>query len=196
MIRNNKLDIKIAIPSNLFDASKNNDYSTERAIFHQKIGILEDADGHIISFSGSINESVMDWNYNIEVFKVFRSWINGEGDHLQSDLKKFENLWSNTAKNIHVCNIPDVVKKKIISISPIDFNEIKPRLERDTNLPVRLREYQLTAVQSWLNSKKGLIGMATGTEKTFVAIVCMKEIIKREKRLAVVITCPFLHLIE
>ena len=41
-------------------------------LFHQKIGILKDDEGNIISFSGSNNETYSGWTSNIEEFKVFR----------------------------------------------------------------------------------------------------------------------------
>ena len=57
MVKNNLLEIKIAVVKN--------------GVEHQKIGILEDTDGNIISFSGSDNETVKGWIYNDEQFHVF-----------------------------------------------------------------------------------------------------------------------------
>ena len=38
--------------------------------------------------------------------------------------------------------------------------------------------------------------MATGTGKTFVSIACIREILKEEEQLVVIITCPFIHLLD
>lgn len=196
MIQNNKLDIRIAIPLDSHNNPIDEDRINQRGIFHQKIGILEDDYGNIISFSGSINESAMAWKYNVEEFKVFRNWIDGESEHLKSDLDKFKNFWGNNIKNVLVYDVPHAIKEKIISISPKNFEELKYRLEKYHISPIKLRHYQLEAIEAWLKNKKGLIEMATGTGKTYVSIACIQEILKDEEKLVVVITCPFIHLID
>ena len=77
MVANNLLEIKIAFRldegGNLLDEET----ITSRGLFHMKIGILEDSDGNIVSFSGSINESLSGWKENIEngTPKVFVDFI-------------------------------------------------------------------------------------------------------------------------
>ena len=58
------------------------------------------------------------------------------------------------------------------------------------------RNYQLLAVSNWLeNGKKGILEMATGTGKTYTAKLCIENVLNEENAL-VVISCPYLHLIE
>ena len=77
MLANNNLEIKIAIPKE------------DKGIFHSKIGILMDSLGDMVSFSGSDNETAYGWKYNIEEFKVFKSWISGQEEYLNEDLYNF-----------------------------------------------------------------------------------------------------------
>ncbi|MEM2888126.1 MAG: restriction endonuclease subunit R, partial [Candidatus Bathyarchaeia archaeon] len=72
LVARDQLEIKVAIVVDEAGYPIDHDTATKTGIFHQKVGILEDADGNIISFSGSINESAMSWENNIEEFKVFR----------------------------------------------------------------------------------------------------------------------------
>ena len=58
------LDIQIAVTED----------KNEIGMYHEKMGIIEDADGNTVAFSGSNNESVMGMYINYEAMDVFRSW--------------------------------------------------------------------------------------------------------------------------
>ena len=62
LIATSFLDIKIAV-------SKTN------GIYHDKLGILEDADGNKIAFYGSSNSSLNGYQNNYEKIRIARSWI-------------------------------------------------------------------------------------------------------------------------
>ena len=64
LVATEKLDIKIA-----FLSSRN-----EIAMYHEKMGLMTDADGNVIAFSGSMNESGNAFSMNYEAFDVFCSW--------------------------------------------------------------------------------------------------------------------------
>lgn len=62
---------------------------------------------------------------------------------------------------------------------------------------IKLREYQIEAVASWVdNNYNGIFEMATGTGKTFTALSCFKELSDTKDRLLTVIACPQSHLID
>ena len=192
LIARKDLEIKVAV---LFDPDGHPiDYeSASRAgIFHQKIGILEDKDGNFLSFSGSINETAMAWKTNVEEFKVFRSWIDGELPHLESDSKKFDRYWYGQTDRLKIFEIPLAVKQKLIDLAPSDIKELKSIF---LNSKPSLRDYQKDAIELWLaNSGKGILEMATATGKTFTALGCLSKLLETEHKLAIVITCPFIHL--
>ena len=118
MIANGLLEIKLA-----FVVRKEIDEIDESALFHQKIGILEDKEGFQISFSGSINETASGWLNNIEEFKVFKSWEPGQESYLEEDLLKFESFWMGKRPNVRVIDISNAVKEKLIEISKGFSNE-------------------------------------------------------------------------
>jgi len=194
LVAKNQLAIKVAIVLDDDGYPLDYDAAVKTGVFHQKVGILEDFEGNLISFSGSINESATSWVSNIEEFKVFRSWVDGEKDHLLADKHKFEKYWFGRTKRVRIIDIPTAVRERLIRMAPSDINELN--LGRFHRKPV-LRDYQIEAISSWVRSGgKGIFEMATGTGKTFAAIGCIIELIKTEKKLFVVISCPFTHLIR
>ncbi len=201
LLKNGKLDMKIAV------------INEGTGLHHQKTGILEDKDGNVISFSGSDNETKAGWIDNIEEFHLFRNWEEGDLKHIQSDQKRFDKFWNNNANRAFVFSLSDAVKKQLIRISPkseIEFEnlttEIREKMLNNLKLPegdktnqkeFKLRKYQNEAITSWFNAgKKGIIEMATGTGKTFVALECLKKLIEDDNKLVTVIVVPTIHLIS
>lgn len=188
------LDIKVALVIDNDGMPLDYETSIKRGVFHQKVGILEDNDGNLISFSGSINESATAWENNIEEFKVFRSWIDGEIQHLASDKSKFERYWSGDTNRLRIMDVPNAVQNRLIELAPNDLRSLK--LSQRGRRPV-LRDYQRNAIAAWIeNSGKGILEMATATGKTYTAIGCLDELLKKYPEMMVVITCPFIHLIK
>ena len=201
MIANKRLQIKIAIifkeglKKDLLDYTE----VLQMGIFHQKIGILEDLEGNIITFSGSINETAYGWQSNIEEFKVFRSWQISEIEYIQADINKFNKFWNNLSSYIRVIDIPEAVKNKLIEWAPkdISFVNLNRWYAMGKMKKIYLFENQKQAVQSWIsNNMMGIFEMATGTGKTFTALGCLEKILKKFSKLIVVITCPYQHLIQ
>ena len=188
------LDIKVAIVVDNFGEPLDYDTAIRKGIFHQKVGIFEDRDGNLISFSGSVNETASAWEDNIEEFKVFRSWKEGELEHLASDNKKFERYWYGQTNRLRIYDVPTAVREKLLELAPDDIRSLK--IERVDERPL-LRDYQKEAISRWLeNSGRGIFEMATATGKTFTALGCLVDLLKKEPRLVVIITCPFTHLIR
>jgi superfamily II DNA or RNA helicase len=197
LIAKGQLDIKVALPQT-FESSPYQNGNSRHSLFHQKVGILVDKYGNCLSFSGSINETFSGWQANIEEFKTFRSWIEGENTYLANDVMKFDKFWSNKAKGLRVIDIPDASRQNLIDLAPPDVSNINiaRHYKRRTKKRVLLFEHQKEAIQSWLeHGKRGLFEMATGTGKTFAAIGCIEQLIGKEK-LLVVISCPLSHLVR
>lgn len=185
MLDNNMIEIKVVVDKN----SKN-------SLFHQKVGIFFD-DSDAISFSGSVNETANAWLNNIEEFKTFRSWDEGQKDYLMHDIKKFEDYWENRREDVAlVYDIPDSIINKILEIKPKDISELnlirsykiqKNNQEND----LKLFEHQQRAVNEWLaNGKRLLFEMATGTGKTRTAIGCVLENLKENKNTIYIVSTP------
>ena len=170
---------------------------THNSLFHQKVGIVVDESGDMISFSGSINETAQAWINNIEEFKVFRSWEIGQMDYLQSDLNKFISYWKGQRPEIaDVYDIPDSVKAQIIKIRPRDIWDlnIMRRYKKDKetqNHSLTLFQHQENAVKAWINNQYSLLmEMATGTGKTRTAIGCLVEKLKDKETLLTIVATP------
>jgi hypothetical protein len=169
MIANNRLELKVAIICNDEGDFLSYEEGEKQGIFHQKVGILYDSDGNILSFSGSINESANAWLNNIEEFKVFRSWNTNEEDYVKADVNKFESIWKNSAKRLKVLKVPEAVKRKFIEIAPDDIDQINwdKLYRKKTNNKIILFPHQEEAVNCWFsNNMKGIFEMATGTGVT------------------------------
>jgi len=184
MLANGFLEIKIAIPKD------------KKGIFHSKVGILKDNENNYISFSGSDNETAAGWLYNIEEFKVFKSWDSSEEKYVDSDLKTFFEYWDGVTVRTDIIDLPSAVKQELIDYAPISRKELVV-VSRKTRKPINLRDYQDDAIDSWFNHDcRGLFEMATGTGKTITSLSAFKQLSSTKDKLVTVIACPQLHLID
>ena len=184
MLNNGFLEIKIAIPND------------KKGIFHSKVGVLKDIEGNAISFSGSDNETAAGWLYNIEEFKVFKSWDSSEEKYVTSDLDTFFDYWNGVTKKTKVVDLPSAVKKELIEFAPVSRKELVV-ISKKTRKPINLREYQEDAIDSWFaHDCRGLFEMATGTGKTITSLSAFKQLSFTKDKLVTVIACPQLHLID
>ena len=181
-----KLEIKIVVGK-----------KAQSSLFHQKVGIVCDDAGNMISFSGSINETAQAWLYNIEEFKVFRSWEPGQMEYLQSDFNKFIAYWKNQRPDIAaVYDIPDSIREKIVKTKPHDVWDmnIMRRYKKDKKVQenaLSLFPHQEKAVDAWIhNDYRLLMEMATGTGKTRTAIGCMVQKLKEKETLLIIVATP------
>lgn len=202
MIANDILKIKVALiydeNNNLLNAEEVNN----KGIFHQKIGILYDEAGDVISFSGSINETANAWLNNIEEFKVFKSWDHSKV-FLETDLKKFERFWKGKSPRVKTIDMPEAVKNKLISIAPDSIDDINwehfSKIDKSkTKNKIEPRSYQKEAINFWFNNNcKGIIEMATGTGKTYMSLLAIKRYIKENpSKNLIIINCPYQHLVD
>ena len=186
------LEIRVAIP-----CDENNDFissneAEKRGIFHPKVGIMQDAFGNIITFSGSVNESALGWTENIEEFKVFRSWEKSQVEYLNADITKFEKLWTGESRKVRTIPIPKAIKDHLFEIAPKDLTKRQLiellRGKNNKKERVKLFDHQKDAIERWIeNGMHGIFEMATGTGKTFTALGCLKEVSKRHRRFVTVI---------
>lgn len=199
MIANGYLDIKIAILKKNGHICAENEIN-EHAMVHQKVGILYDEEGDILSFSGSNNESATGWIENIEEFKVFRSWSEEGNFYLQTDIQKFNSFWNEeTRKDCEVVSLPDAVKRQLFQVSE-DFHiedlAVKRYYEKSSYIQDKREElmlffYQKSAVDMWDNNdRKLLLQMATGCGKTRTAIGCIQKVLEDKKPVVIIISCP------
>jgi DNA phosphorothioation system restriction enzyme len=201
LISQERLDIKIAVlRSNI-----------HRGIYHEKIGIFEDDSGNLVAFSGSANETESGLYLNFEQIDVFCSWKQGESERAKKKKKNFEDLWINGTRNVEIVDFSEAVKEKLIAYKPyysmrdpeskiaenLSAYEVSSSNKNDLTVPFELRDYQKKAIRSWFeHDGSGIYEMATGTGKTITALSTAVYWYRRSKKIALIIVCPYSHLVE
>ena len=187
-------------------------------MYHEKMGIIEDNEGNIIAFSGSNNESATAMSINYETMDVFRNWgDSSEKERVQLKCNAFHSIWNNNEPNIEVMEFENITKALIEKYrrKSINFNIDKEEYPDDVSIECErssdkttiapripggfeLRDYQVEAIDKWEEQEfKGIFDMATGTGKTYTGLGAAARLSKRlEDRLALIIVCPYQHLVE
>jgi DNA phosphorothioation system restriction enzyme len=198
LISDGFLDIRIAY------ISSNN----AMAMYHEKMGIITDRNGDSVAFSGSMNESDNAFRGNYESFDTFCSWNNDSERVLQKQIA-FKAIWEDYEPGIETIDFPDAVKRKLYEYNPSLSTAIREKevdssdkllSQDDIYLPsdFSIRPYQSDAINNWReNNYSGIYDMATGTGKTLTALASIEDLYQNNnKRLAVIILCPYQHLVE
>jgi superfamily II DNA or RNA helicase len=201
MVADGILDFKLALPRN----------KLEQGEFHDKFGIFTDLEGNQVSFNGSYNDSVQGTR-NYESIKIFCSWEPVLSLLVDADAKRFDRLWKNEDPNVQVYSLPEAAKEQILKLRTQErpYSNPKPEIvepppgwksKRPANpfMPkgIELRDYQIEAIDAWFSSDcRGLLEMATGTGKTITALAASVRLYERDKRLALVMSVPYQHLVD
>lgn len=156
-------------------------------IYHEKLGLFKDAQGNIVSFIGSANETFYAWSNegNVESIETFKSWVGDGNDRTQRHARDFDDLWNNRAKGIIVLPIPQAIERGLLSIahndlSDIDIDKALESLKKTTNISQvkkrNLLPHQANAIEAWeINKCRGILKHATGSGKTFTALSIVKD---------------------
>lgn len=203
-----RLDIKIAL--------------RRRGMYHEKIGIIKDAEGDALVFQGSANETVHALlpDFNFESINVFPCWREELSPHYAPYVRGFERLWENRAPNTSVVDFPDAAKRGLIKIAQscrIAKPEIEIELAKgsasqiapaiDDMMPrvpamlngreFQMAEHQLKALNAWkANAFRGILAHATGSGKTITAIYGAIRVFEATHSLALGIAVPYVNLAD
>lgn len=200
LITDGILDIKIAVT----------EADNKFGMYHEKVGIVSDAEGNTVAFSGSMNESANAFMSNYETIDVFKSWTS-DSERVQKKEESFDQIWKNIEQGIRVYEFEDITdqfiekyKKEKVDYDHYDASRDEiPQIDKELHFfrepdDIDFYEYQKEAMAEWV--KRGCCGiynMATGTGKTYTALgsICKLSLLLDEK-LAVVIVVPYIHLVE
>lgn len=193
LLREGQLEIRVVVPT------KPSTASIEK--FHSKFGILKDADGNRVVFSGSVNETWLAWSRNMENVSVYKSWLPALEPFVESYEQTFEELWQGQIQDEwRTVELPEAIRRRLIQLAPEgDFPNLDTLEggEQSASFPRREpRAYQTEAVESWeRHNRVGLLEMATGTGKTFTAKLCIDSAIESGS-LLVVVVAPYQHIAD
>ena len=112
MIAKGILDVKVAVP-----CGPDRKPCAADGIFHEKAGIVEDAEQDRIAFNGSVNETARGWSGNWESFHVFTAFAGGD-PHVSEEEVSFALLWSDRAKHVRVVDVPQAVRENLLKFLP------------------------------------------------------------------------------
>lgn len=205
------LDIKIA-----YTEDKNG-----IGMYHEKMGIIEDAEGNKIAFSGSMNESLTAMAVNYETIDVFCNWReSSDNDRVTLKCNAFSSIWNDCEPSIKVRDFPSISAilieryrkeppnygldeeqfKRFLEYQKKLQNQSPKQLVYGARIPgdVVLYPYQKEAISVWVGDNyRGIFDMATGTGKTFTGLGAISKLSEDlEDILAVIIVCPYQHLVE
>ena len=204
LIERGHLDIKIAIVED----------ADGIGIYHEKLAIVEDRHGDKVVFTGSMNESKTGMVDNYGAIDVFKSWSDPEG-RVELKEKAFSAIWGGTEEGITTYEFPEVtnlIRERYITGMPkLDLDKT-PKGIKPLEIPIgafgrptlpyfegfEVRDYQHLAVSEWVeNGYRGLFDMATGTGKTITGLIALTKLFEdMYGDLAVIIACPYQHLVE
>lgn len=190
-------------------------------MYHEKMGIIEDPEGNRIAFSGSMNESLTAMAVNYETIDVFCNWREGsDSDRVALKSNAFYSIWNDSEPNIKVrefSTISDALIERYRKSPPnfgLDEEQFKRimhyhrELQKASSkvLPVGARipaditlfPYQEEAISVWVGDNyRGIFDMATGTGKTYTGLGAISKLSEDlDDDLAVIIVCPYQHLVE
>ncbi|WP_136591487.1 DEAD/DEAH box helicase family protein [Salinigranum halophilum] len=179
LIADDRIDIRIAVPSGDLDG-----------LYHEKVGIITDAYGQRVAFTGGVNETAAALTH-CDSLTIDTSWRGRwDAETVDRHAARFEQLWTGGSDNLTVYDLPRAIEKDIAALRSHD--------ERPYDLPagdgggiggsdggsgagvtggltdqapIKLWPPQSNAVRAWVdNEYMGLFAMATGTGKSYAAI--------------------------
>lgn len=211
LIASGVLDIRIALV----------DKEGAVGIYHEKVALVEDDCGDKVAFSGSMNESKTAMVENYETIDVFCSWEDPQ-DRVSRKEASFDAIWSGRETGIATYEfqeIKETIRERYLVSEPNFDLDLTPTVKRinidkepinfdlhpfgiptvpDSSSSFKEFDYQTEAVNTWVaNGFRGLFDMATGTGKTITSLLAIvKAYEAHDGKLAVLITCPYQHLVE
>ncbi len=110
MVAAGHLDVKIAVPVEGGVPVKG------PGIFHEKSGVIEDAAGDRIAWTGSLNETAQAWRLNWETINVSTSWEDLR--RVACEEESFDRIWHGRTKRWRVLDLPSAVRERLLVHCP------------------------------------------------------------------------------
>lgn len=118
LIHEKFITVKIAEPLNALSST----------IFHVKRMIFSDADGHVVSATGSPNETVSGLEQNYEDLTVHFNWSTPE--YTDAHESTFEAIWNNKRPDLRVYDLDPAFAKELITTLDSTRNPLTKSLQK------------------------------------------------------------------
>jgi superfamily II DNA or RNA helicase len=179
LLETGRLQIKVATPKNGI------------GIYHEKVGIFFGEAEEYVAFSGSTNESREALVNNYECIDVYPSWEVPSRARRKRD--HFEALWKGQAPGASTYPFPEAARRNLIRAiksAPRGEGEAQPGSRED------LWPHQRDALDAFLERRRGILEMATGTGKTRTALTILRHLIEASAIKTAIITADGTDLLD
>ena len=173
------LEIKVAVRAD------------RKGLYHEKIGIFSDGMGNSVSFKGSANETWSGWHLqgNFESIEVFCSLRGGlEAERVNKHITHFDALWAEQDPDIEVFSFPVEAVAYLKGAAFKDLDALGSKYMSTAGKHRTPLPHQDAAVNAWLSQGgRGIFEHATGSGKTFTALMAMRQHIDHGNPVLVVV---------
>lgn len=186
LVASDRLDVRIARVAEVASAQ------TKR-MFHDKVGLFVDREGHGVGFRGSMNESYLGLSAqgNIESIDVWPSWEGGrDAERVANATARFDRIWSGDIRGVDVLALPSEIREELERLAEdVELDALisqvsgsSPGRGPSSRPPavngIELRHHQRRAVAEWQRCNfRGLLSHATGSGKTITGLYCAQLLI-------------------
>ncbi|MEM6392790.1 MAG: DEAD/DEAH box helicase family protein [Planctomycetota bacterium] len=187
LIAAGRMELRFAFARHLDDAH----------LYHPKFGIFDLNDSRRVAFTGSANETAGGHRRNYESIDVFLSWVAGDEARVEDKANLFDATWANHEPGVEVVLLSEAALKKVQAWSsehPPLHHTVKIDDAAAVGLP--LWRHQKAAVACFLEAKRGVLEMATGTGKTRVALHLIATLFCTGEVGAIVVTADGTDLLD
>ena len=183
LIAARRLDVQLARVTS--SASTSN-----KRMFHDKVGLFSDTDRDVVGFRGSMNESYLGLSPegNIESVDVWPSWEGGrDAERARNAVARFNRLWEGQVPGVTIAALPEEIRRELERVAEDadleallrDLAKGHPAAAGAPENPavggIELRKHQRAAVHEWqLHEHRGLLAHATGAGKTITGLYCAR----------------------
>jgi superfamily II DNA or RNA helicase len=173
-------------------------------IFHDKLGIFRDAEGAVLIFKGSMNEtwSGLAADGNLESVDVACSWLGGrDEERVAEETAYFGELWANNYPGLDVRPFPETARDALVTAADADWERTvedllsQERFHEGTSADQTadykgrtLKPHQAAGLAAWrANERRGILAFVTGAGKTFTAIEAVREALTTYHEIPIVV---------
>lgn len=173
LIANDRLCLRLAFPNHVDDPG----------LFHEKMGVFTFSWGDRVAFTGSANETRSGYHLNYESVDVYRSWLEGEHQRISRKEEQFEEVWSRNAFGLDVHDpspeLLDWIREHAPQECPSGPRGYPPPPERKPDATPDKWRHQDDAIAAFMEAKRGVLEMATGTGKTWTALRILGKLLEQ-----------------